>query len=238
MKTHFYTNDATFDLSRDKECSEPAPPAPLYYQKTSLVKLSQWEGKDPWWALGMEAVEKRKKHSVWNGQNHQFSNGYKNFPVWAISVWAEFMLCWMILTYTDYYSMSLPALYEKANIVMLVLFFCHSTDTQTYRLKRWQANDNMLSSDKGSRSGCKKKCWKLLFEPWFKRVSEPFGIIILLTPRISSCACSTKKASPHFELTSTEFLWPIFLHVHSSKWWSKPNIHQDLFFYFIPYIQG
>lgn len=91
----------------------------------------------------------------------------------------------------------------------------------------------MLSSDKGSRSGCKKTHCKLLFEPWLKSVSEPLGLIIFLTHRTSSCACSTEKASSHFELTATKYLWPIFLHVHSSKQWSKPNIHQEVGFFIL-----
>lgn len=179
--------------------------------ETSLVKLSQWGGKDPWGALGLDAVENRKKHLVWNGQ---FSKGHKKFPMCVISVWAELRLCWMILTYTDYQHLSLPALYEKPNIVMLFLFFHLSTETQIYRLNRWEANDNMLSSNKGSRSSCKKTHWKLLFEPWLKNISEPCGLIIYLTPAVPA---PLKNKAHILSLLPLIIYGPIFLHVHSSK---------------------
>lgn len=120
--------------------------------------------------------------------------------MWEISLRPELMLSWKILTCSDCFHLSLPALYKKPSIVILFLFFCHSIETQIHRLKRWQANINMFGSDKGSRPDCKKTHCKLLFKTWLKSANETFGMIIFLTPRMSVCACTSKNANSHLSL--------------------------------------
>lgn len=120
--------------------------------------------------------------------------------MWEISLWPELMLSWKILTCSDYLHLSLAALHKEPNIVILLLFFYHSTETQIHRLKRWQANANMLSSDKGSRTDCKKTHCKLLFKTWLESANKTFGLIIFLMPSMSVCACTSKNAISRLSL--------------------------------------
>lgn len=147
---------------------------------------------------------------------------------------SELMLWWKLLICSDYFHLSLPALYKKPSTVILFLFFCHSTETQIHRLK---ANANMFSSDKGSKSDCKKTHCKLLFKTWLKSVNESFGLIIFLTPRMPVCACTSKNANS-FEFIFTKNGCPISLHVPSSKSWRPPNLQQALFFTSFPTLKN
>lgn len=139
--------------------------------------------------------------------------------MWEISLRPELMLSWKILTCSDYFHLSLPALYKKPSIVILFLFFCHSTQTQIHRLKRWQANVNMLSSGKSSRSDCKKTHCKLLFKTWLKSANETIGLNFFLTPRMSVCAYTSKNANSHFSLLplNTDDLYFYMCAVQSSE---------------------
>lgn len=76
MKTHFYADDETSDLSRDKECSEPAPLAPLCYQKHLWANFHSEEEKtrEGLWVW----LQWRRERNTWSGMD-SFQKDIKNF---------------------------------------------------------------------------------------------------------------------------------------------------------------
>lgn len=67
MKTRIYTNDETSDLSRNKECSEPALLAPLCYYKNFF--LSNFHGQEEPYDVLRGWKQWGRERNIWSAIN-------------------------------------------------------------------------------------------------------------------------------------------------------------------------